>query len=58
MPTSQSYKLYHALRDNGVPVTFVAWPVGGHYPADPARAQDVARRWIDWLDEHLGEGGK
>jgi dipeptidyl aminopeptidase/acylaminoacyl peptidase len=56
VPTSQSYKLYHALRDNGVPVKFVAWPVGGHYPADPVRAQDVARRWIGWLDQHLGEG--
>lgn len=53
VPTSQSYKLYHALRDNDVPVKFIAWPVGGHFPHDPVRAQDVQRRWIGWLDEHL-----
>lgn len=53
VPTSQSYKLYHALRDNDVPVKFVAWPVGGHFPRDPVRSQDVQRQWLDWLDEHL-----
>jgi hypothetical protein len=36
-----------------VPVKFVAWPVGGHFPGDPVRSQDVQRRWLDWFDEHL-----
>jgi len=53
VPITQSYKLFHALKDNGVPVTFVAYPVGGHFPADPVRQKDVYRRWVAWLDERL-----
>ena len=52
---SQSYKLYHALKDNGVEVRFVAYPVGGHFPPDPVHQRDVYRRWIDWIAEHFGE---
>jgi dipeptidyl aminopeptidase/acylaminoacyl peptidase len=54
VPPTQSYKLYHALKDAGVPVSFIAYPVSGHFPADPVRARDVYRRWADWLDKHLG----
>src|SRR5438445_325334 len=50
---TQSYELYHALRDNGVPVKFVAYPVDGHFPGDPVRTTDVFRRWLDWLDQYL-----
>jgi len=50
---TQSFKLYHALKDQGVPVKFVAYPVGGHFPADPVRAHDVYRRWLEWLGEYL-----
>ncbi len=32
VPITQSYQLYHALKDNGVPVKFVAYPVLGHFP--------------------------
>jgi dipeptidyl aminopeptidase/acylaminoacyl peptidase len=53
VPITNSYRLYHALRDNNVPVKFIAYPVPGHFPSDPARAMDVYRRWIGWLDEHL-----
>jgi dipeptidyl aminopeptidase/acylaminoacyl peptidase len=52
---SQSYKLYHALKDNGVEVRFIAYPVGGHFPPDPVHQRDVYRRWIDWIAEHFGE---
>jgi dipeptidyl aminopeptidase/acylaminoacyl peptidase len=52
--TTQAYKLYHALKDNGVTVKFVAFPVAGHSPADPIRARDVWRRWTAWLDQYLG----
>lgn len=51
--TTQAYKLYHALRDNGVPVKFVAFPVPGHSPADPIRSRDVWRRWTAWLGTYL-----
>jgi len=50
---TQSYSLFHALKDNGVEVKFFAYPVGGHFPGDPVRQMDVFRRWSDWLDQHL-----
>jgi dipeptidyl aminopeptidase/acylaminoacyl peptidase len=53
VPVTQSFRLYHALKDNGVPVHFVVYPVSGHSPSDPARRQDLARRWVAWLDQYL-----
>jgi len=50
---TQSYELFHALKDNGVPVRFFAYPVSGHFPSDPVRQTDVYRRWTEWLVEHL-----
>jgi dipeptidyl aminopeptidase/acylaminoacyl peptidase len=50
---TQSYSLFHALKDNGVEVKFFAYPVAGHFPGDPVRQMDVYRRWTDWLDQHL-----
>jgi len=50
---TQSYELYHALRDNSVPVKFVAYPVDGHFPGDPVRTTDVYRRWLEWFDQYL-----
>jgi dipeptidyl aminopeptidase/acylaminoacyl peptidase len=57
VPIPQAYKLYHALRDNNVPVKFIAYPVGGHSPADPIRARDVWRRWTAWLAPYLNDTG-
>ena len=31
---TQSYKLYHALKDNGTPVQFIVYPTGEHFPPD------------------------
>ena len=50
-----SYKLMQALRANGVPVQFIAYPIGGHSPADPIRQADVDRRWVEWLRRYLDE---
>jgi dipeptidyl aminopeptidase/acylaminoacyl peptidase len=50
-----SYKLLQALRANGVPVQFIAYPVGGHSPSDPIRQMDVDRRWVEWLRKYLDE---
>ena len=50
---TNSFKMFHALRDNGVPVQFVAYPVHGHFPADPVRSEDVGKRWLAWLDRYL-----
>ena len=52
---TQSYKLYHALKDNGVETRFFAYPVRGHSPQDPVRQRDVQRRWMEWIDQHFSE---
>jgi dipeptidyl aminopeptidase/acylaminoacyl peptidase len=54
---SQSYKLYHALKDNGVEVKFVVYPVGGHFPSDPVHRRDLRRRWVEWIDQHFERVG-
>jgi dipeptidyl aminopeptidase/acylaminoacyl peptidase len=50
---TQGYSLYHALKDNGVPVKFIAFPIAGHSPGDPVRRMDVFRRWVEWMDQYL-----
>ena len=50
---TQSYRFFHALKDNGVTTQFFAYPVPGHFPADPIRASDVYKRWIAWLTTYL-----
>ena len=55
--TTQAYKLYHALKDNKTPVSFIAYPVPGHSPADPIRYRDVWRRWTAWLAPRLAGSG-
>ncbi|MDQ6699528.1 MAG: S9 family peptidase [Acidobacteriota bacterium] len=53
---TQSYKLYHLLKDNGVTTQFIAYPVPGHSPAVPVRQRDIDRRWIGWLEKYLESG--
>ena len=53
VPVVQSYQLYRALRDNGVPVRFIAYPVGGHSPEDPLRQTDIERRYVEWFSLYL-----
>ncbi|HEV2261571.1 MAG TPA: S9 family peptidase [Candidatus Rubrimentiphilum sp.] len=53
VPITQSYEMFRALKDHGVPVRFFAYPVAGHSPGDPVRALDVNRRWMDWLVQYL-----
>ncbi len=49
VPIVNSYEMYHALKDHGVTVRFIAYPVDVHFPDDPVRATDIERRWVDWL---------
>ena len=53
VPLINSYEWYHALRDNGVPVEFYAYPVDTHSPHDIVRKTDVYRRWVEWMTKHL-----
>jgi dipeptidyl aminopeptidase/acylaminoacyl peptidase len=50
---TDSYLLFHALKDKGVPVKFFAYPIAGHFPSDPAHVMDVYRRWAQWMEEGL-----
>jgi dipeptidyl aminopeptidase/acylaminoacyl peptidase len=53
VPITQSFELYRALKDNGVTVKFVAYPVSGHSPEDPAHQVDIDRRYVEWLASYL-----
>ncbi|MDB5233342.1 MAG: hypothetical protein JWR44_335 [Hymenobacter sp.] len=53
VPIANSYKFYHALKDNGVPVRFVAFPISAHVPGDPVRSAEWNRLWLEWLDQYL-----
>jgi dipeptidyl aminopeptidase/acylaminoacyl peptidase len=54
VPITNSYAMYHALKDNGVTVKFIAIPVAGHYPdGAPVHLSDIDRVWLDWFDEYL-----
>lgn len=53
VPVTQSYQMYRALRDNDVPVKFIAYPVAGHNPEDPLRAIDIEKRYVDWFARYL-----
>jgi len=55
VPPMQAFKLYHALKDNGVPTKFVAYPIYGHNAGDPVRQKDVQRRWIEWIELYFRE---
>ncbi|HKO55627.1 MAG TPA: S9 family peptidase, partial [Thermoanaerobaculia bacterium] len=53
VPVTQSYQMYRALRDNGVPTKFIAYPVSGHSPEDPLRQLDIEKRYVQWFTEYL-----
>jgi dipeptidyl aminopeptidase/acylaminoacyl peptidase len=50
---TQSFKLYRALKDNGVETRFIGYPLAGHNAADPVHQRDVQRRWMQWIAEHF-----
>ncbi|OGX88990.1 hypothetical protein BEN49_01260 [Hymenobacter coccineus] len=56
VPITQSYKLFHALKDNGVATKFIAWPVPAHNASDPVRQRERNRFWLDWMDTYLQPG--
>jgi len=53
VPVVQSYQMFRALRDNNVPVKFIAYPVAGHGPEDPLRQVDIEKRYVQWFSEYL-----
>jgi dipeptidyl aminopeptidase/acylaminoacyl peptidase len=53
VPVSQSYLLYHALKERGVPVEFTVFPRYGHFPSDPVGQESVFRAWTGWIDKWM-----
>ena len=53
VPITNSYAMYHALKDNGVTVKFIAIPTAGHDPSDPVHQSDIIRVSLDWFDQYL-----
>jgi dipeptidyl aminopeptidase/acylaminoacyl peptidase len=53
VPPTQAFKLYHAIRDNGVESKFIGYPLPGHNAADPVHQRDVQRRWMEWIADHF-----
>ena len=54
VPIASSYAMYHALKDNGVTVKFIAMPVAAHYPDDfPVHLSDFDRYLVEWMDQYL-----
>ena len=53
VPISQSYKLFHSLKDNGITTRFYAWPIPAHNASDPISQMDRDKLWIDWLNKYL-----
>ena len=58
VPITQSYKLFHALKDNGVTTKFIAWPVPAHNASDPVRQRERNRFWLEWMDTYLQPGAR
>lgn len=53
VPITQSYKLYHALKDNGTTVKFIAWPINAHNATDPVTQMERDRYWLGWMNQYL-----
>lgn len=53
VPISQSYKLYHSLKDNGTITKFIAWPIPAHNASDPVTQMERDRLWISWFNQYL-----
>jgi dipeptidyl aminopeptidase/acylaminoacyl peptidase len=50
---TNSFEFFHALRDRGQPVKFIAFPVVGHFPPDPVHQIQVYEDWSGWMVQHL-----
>jgi dipeptidyl aminopeptidase/acylaminoacyl peptidase len=53
VPATQSYKLYHALIDNGTVTKFMGWPIAAHNATDPVTQMETHRYWLNWMITYL-----
>jgi dipeptidyl aminopeptidase/acylaminoacyl peptidase len=48
VPITESYSLYHALKDHNVPVRFIGIPGAHHLPGDPVRLEAFYGAFEQW----------
>lgn len=53
VPVTQSYKLYHALVDNGTITKFIGWPIAAHNASDPITLMERDKLWLNWMNTYL-----
>jgi len=46
--------MYQALRTLGVPAQLIVYPGEYHVLTRPSFLVDRSRRYLDWMDKHLG----
>ncbi len=56
VPPTQAFRLYRAMKDNGVETEFIGFTGRTHASADPVNARERARLWVDWVRRHLRKG--
>ena len=52
VPITESFVLFHALRERKIPVKFIGIPGAGHMPDDPVRLERFNELIRDWITEH------
>jgi dipeptidyl aminopeptidase/acylaminoacyl peptidase len=57
VPPTQSFALYHALKDNGVETQFVAFQGRTHASGDPVNVRERTQLWLGWIRSHLSQTG-
>jgi len=53
-PISQVYKLYNALKRQGVPVRMLEMPRQTHGPTEPKMLLKLMQTNIEWFDKMIG----
>lgn len=53
VPISESFELYHALHDRGIPVRFVGIPGAHHSPHKPEQVDRYYATILDWVTAHM-----
>jgi dienelactone hydrolase len=53
VPITQSYKLFHALKDNGTVAKFIVWPINAHNASDPVTQMERDKYWLGWMNQYL-----
>lgn len=53
VPTGQSYELYHALKDRGVPARMMVMPRSHHNPTEPKMRLEVMIAASEWIEKWI-----